>query len=329
MKPAFFLIIALVVGVGLHAHADVASEARFFDDAGRRAYGKGQYEQALESFQLAQEISPSPQLLYNIALCADLAGRRDMAFSLYTEYLKGDDADAQRRQEAEGRAQRLRSKLALVEVASEPPGAAIYVDRKELGQFGVTPITLAVSEGEHHLLLERPGFAPADLPVTAKTGAVIPVHAPLAPVFGRLVVNVTPGTARLTFLRDGVPIAAALDHGGYRLQIGRYQVRASAPSYTSSEAPVAVSAEWTAQLDFGLVPLPQATGLLLVNTGSVSAEVFVDGRRVAVTPATVGGVRVGAHTVEVKASGRTARRSITITEGRPTYVEVELGGKPP
>ena len=75
--------------------ADLLDHAR-----GRRAYEAGQYERALESFQLVQDIAPSYRTLYNIALCADLAGRAEMAFSLYQEYLRGDDADAARRSEA-------------------------------------------------------------------------------------------------------------------------------------------------------------------------------------------------------------------------------------
>jgi len=311
------------------ARADVASEARFFDDAGRRAYKAGQYDKALESFQLVQEIAPSERMLYNIALCADLAGRGDMAFSLYAEYLKSDDADAQRRSEAERRAERLRGKLALIEIASDPPGAAIYVDRKELGQFGVTPGTFAVSEGAHHVQLERPGFAAADLTVTAKTGTTVQASAALAPVLGRLVVNVTPGTASLRFVREGTPVVAKAEQGGYRLQIGKYQVHASAPGYTASEAQVVVTEAAPAQLDIGLVPVPRATGLLLVSARGASADVYIDGRRVAVTPATLGEVRVGPHTLELRSQGKVVRRSITIVEGKPTYVEVELGVKGP
>src|SRR6187200_2154342 len=97
--------LALAIGFfalfGRDAAADVASEARFFDEAGRRAYKAGDYGKALESFQLLQEIAPSVGVLYNIALCADLAGRGDMAFSLYGEYLKHDDPDGERRAEAE------------------------------------------------------------------------------------------------------------------------------------------------------------------------------------------------------------------------------------
>jgi hypothetical protein len=314
---------------GESALADVASEARFFDDAGRRAYDAGKYELALEAFQLVQEIAPSERMLYNIALCADLAKRGDMAFSLYNEYLRTGDADPTRRARAAERAEQLKHKLALIEVQTEPVGATVYVDRKELGQFGVTPVTLAVPDGAHRLLIEESGFAPAAVSVTAKTGSLVSVMPSLEPLYGRLVVNVTPGNATLSFVREGKPSAGTEERGGYRLQVGRYQVLATAPGYAPGEGQVVVTDQGSAELDFSLSPLPHSTGVLLVSTGKVPAEVFVDGKRVAVTPATLRELALGRHTLEVRGGGQSASRSIDITEKRPTYVEVELGGSAP
>jgi hypothetical protein len=325
MRHLFALcVFGAVTVAGRDAGADVATEARFFDDAGRRAYEAGRYEQALESFQLVQELSPSPRMLYNIALCADLAGRGDMAFSLYGEYLKSDDSDPKRRAEAQRRAEQLRSKLALVAATSDPDGAAIYVDRKELGQFGVTPATIAVSAGEHHLIFEQPGFRPAERVVSAKIGTLSEVAAPLTPLLGRLRVNVTPGSAELRFLRDGKPVSAPHEGAGYPLPVGSYRVVATAPGYASAEAAVVVREDATSQLDLGLVPLQRATGLLLVSTGRTIADVYLDGRRVAVTPATVGEVAVGSHALELRVGGRVVRRTVTIEQGKATHIGLEL-----
>jgi outer membrane receptor for ferrienterochelin and colicins len=325
MRP-LALVLALAALCLSHADAlaDVASEARFFDEAGRRAYDAGHYEQALESFQFVQEIAPSQRLLYNIALCADLAGRGDMAFSLYQEYLRTDDADPARRADAERRAERLKGRLALVAVESEPSGALVFVDRKELGQFGTAPVTLAVPPGEHRILLERPGFAAAEAPVSAKTGSIVRLTPKLVPVFGVLALTVLPGSATLGFAREGTPVTATPVDGGYRLQVGHYRVLATAPGYAPAEAQVTVSVDSPASLDLSLLPLPRATGTLLVSTRAMPAELFVDGRRVAVTPATVRELSVGPHTLEVRARGRVAVRSIEVIGGRATYVEIEL-----
>jgi outer membrane receptor for ferrienterochelin and colicins len=330
MRPlALVLALGTLLLTAADALADVASEARFFDGAGRRAYDAGHYEQALESFQFVQEIAPSQRMLYNIAVCADLAGRGDMAFALYQEYLGTDDAEPARRADAEHRAERLKGRLALVSVDTEPAGALVYVDRKELGQFGTSPLTLAVPEGEHRILVERLGFARAEVPVSAKTGSVVRVTPKLVPTFGVLAVTVLPGSATLGFAREGAPVTATPVNGGYRLQVGHYRVLASAPGYAPAEAQVTVSVDAKASVDLSLVPLPRATGTLLVSTRAVPAELFVDGRRVAVTPATLREISIGPHTLEVRAAGRRARRSIDVIGGRATYVDIELGGGKP
>jgi hypothetical protein len=322
------LLFGVFALVGRDAAADVASEARFFDELGRKAYEAGDYAKALESFQLLQEIAPSVGVLYNIALCADLAGRRDMAFSLYGEYLKAEDPDGKRRADAEQRVERLKGKLALVMVETDPPGAAVYVDRKELGLFGVTPVTLALPEGQHRLLVEQRGFKAGELPVEVRTGSLARAKAKLTPLFGRLVVNVTPGTTRLRFWRDGLTVTPKMGRGGYELQVGNYTIVANAPGHAPAERHVVVAESQTGQLDLGLAPLPRATGVLLVTTGTTAAEVFVDGKRVAMTPATLSGLEVGAHALEVRAGTRSVRRSITITQGKATYLELDLGEAP-
>jgi tetratricopeptide (TPR) repeat protein len=306
------------------ARADVASEAQFFDALGRSAYERGQFEKALDAFQLVHEIAPSQGVLYNIALCADLAGRREMAFSLYQEYLKGDDPDGQRRSEAQARTERLKAKLALVTIESEPSSAAIYVDRKELGQFGVTPATIAVPDGEHRLLIERPGFAPESVSVVAKSGALATLRVSLSPLYGRLTVRVTPKTAELRILRDDAPAPVHREQGRYRLPAGPYRIVAKANGYAPAESPVLVRENADAVLDLALVRLPQTTGRLLVSTGKIAAEVFVDGKRMAVTPATLTELAVGEHTLEVRAGRHVSRRRIAIVKGRATYVAIDL-----
>lgn len=328
-KLAFVLYCAALGFAPATASAEVASETGFFDALARRAYQAGQYEQALESFQLVQEIAPSPRVLYNIALCADLAGRSDMAFSLYQEYLQGADPDAVRRAEAETRAQRLKPKLALLAVESDPSGASIYVDRKELGQFGITPSTLALSEGEHRLLLERAGFAPQSVPVVVQLGSLATTSVSLPPLLGEVSVELRPASGTLQFLRNGVPFLVSLTEGVYRLPAGEYQMLATAPGYVAAQSPIVVQENERAPQEVTLVPLPRASGRLLVSTGQLSAEVFLDGQRVAVTPATLEELAVGEHTLEVRAQGRVSQCKVTIETGRATYIEINLGSAAP
>jgi hypothetical protein len=223
----------------------------------------------------------------------------------------------------------LKQKLALVAIESDPPGAAVYVDRKELGQFGVTPLTLAVPEGEHQLILERAGYAPATLPVTAKAETLVPVSTPLNPLYGKVSVSVAPASAELAFVRDGVPVAAIREGQGFRLPAGQYRVVATAPGYLPAEATLLVRENVAAALDIGLAPVPRATGRLLVSTRKHVAELYLDGRRVAVTPVALDDVAVGEHLLEVRSGALVSRKRIRILKGRATYIAIDFGGQSP
>lgn len=317
--------VALILAA-LPAQADVASEAGFFDALARRAYQAGRYEQALESFQLVHEIAPSHRMLYNIALCSDLAGRSDMAFSLYQEYLTSNDPDAARRGQAARRLDDLKHDLALVEIETDPTQAAIYLDRKELGRFGVTPATIAVSAGEHRVLIERPDFAPREAAVAAKRGSTASVSVSLEPWFGAVTVHTAPSSAELRFLRDGVAVTVHPERGHYRLAAGQYQVVAAAPGYAGAETQFRVRKGDEARLDIALVPLPHQSGRLLVSTGKIAADVSIDGQRVAVTPATLSELGPGEHTLEVRAGKRAASRKVTIRAGHAVHVAIDLAG---
>jgi hypothetical protein len=74
-----------------------------------------------------------------------------------------------------------------------------------------------------------------------------------------------------------------------------------------------------------LAPLPQPSGRLLVSTGKLAADVYVDGRRMAVTPATLPALSAGQHVVEVRSGARASSRRVTIQAGHATYVELALG----
>jgi hypothetical protein len=312
------------------ARADVATEARFFDDVARKAFARQDFDEALDSFFEVNRITRSPRALYNVAVCADLAGKADVAFASYREYLSEDDPDAERHRDAERRLSALKEKLALVEITSTPPGATIYVDRIELGAYGQAPRTIVVPEGARRILVEADGFFPESVPFEAEVGRVAKVDVRLQPRFGDVVVDVTPKDARLEFVRDGEPIDAIHDGNRYRLPVGAYRVRATRTGYSPAESRVVVREGSAADLALAEAPLPEPTGRLLVGAGNVEADVLVDGRRVALTPATLPDVTVGEHRVEVRAKGRapfTAR--VVVTEGHATYVEAKLEGKKP
>jgi hypothetical protein len=60
--------------------------------------------------------------------------------------------------------------LAWIEVASNVPGALVYLDKREIGAIGKTPYTGHVKPGKHTIWLEAPGYELGKLDIDAQSG---------------------------------------------------------------------------------------------------------------------------------------------------------------
>jgi tetratricopeptide (TPR) repeat protein len=68
-------------------HRKVSKEALTHYERGRARALEGDYEAAVREFQQGFEAQPEPLFLYNIAQCARVSGRGDMALDYYGRYL--------------------------------------------------------------------------------------------------------------------------------------------------------------------------------------------------------------------------------------------------
>ncbi len=76
-------------------------EARAVYEAGRIAFDDGRYDDALEYFRRAYELSPRPRLLYNIGASADRIRHNREALEAFEDYIEQvPDADNRRAVEA-------------------------------------------------------------------------------------------------------------------------------------------------------------------------------------------------------------------------------------
>jgi hypothetical protein len=173
------------------ARADDAAAARFHDERAREHYARGRYEAAIREFFLEQRIAPNPRIVFNIALCFQLLGEDAEAFQMYTEYLADADADEDedRRRQARDAVEELAPRVSRLRVTSNPPGAEIYVDHEEHGSYGRTPTVIAVSPGEHRVVLTRSLHRSAETTVQADRGQESAVELDLTPITGSLEVT--------------------------------------------------------------------------------------------------------------------------------------------
>ena len=110
-------------------------EARSLFHAGESAFAEGRYEVALEHFQAAYDLSPRPELLFNIGNTADRLRREQDALDAYRRYLEA-------RPDAENRAQ-VEARIEIIENA---------IAERENGEGGAGGTTTVVHEGGGRVL---------------------------------------------------------------------------------------------------------------------------------------------------------------------------------
>lgn len=225
----------LLAALGLLSPAPAAAqqaenvEARTYFEEGNRLFQEAStahgskrtrlLQRALESYVDSLQIVRSRNALFNAAIALDELGRHDESFNYFSEYLRVQGLSTADREEATRRQDALRMKVAVLRVRTEPPGALLWVDRKDLAPRGETPIELALPPGQRRAFIEMPGYAPIVRTQTIVRGETVVVDLPLSPLPVRVTVETDPD-ARV--LLNGDPIDA---NAPVNVQPGRHQVR--------------------------------------------------------------------------------------------------------
>src|SRR5688572_18166409 len=111
---------------------DVADEADTQFNLGAVQYQQGNFEQALSHFLASNRLARNKNVLFNIARCYEQLRRFPEAHRYYTRALEVETS-----QNAIGginaALSRISGSVALLEITTDPPGARVYLDRKDLG----------------------------------------------------------------------------------------------------------------------------------------------------------------------------------------------------
>jgi tetratricopeptide (TPR) repeat protein len=167
----FGLVVILMFGVCLPepARADLPSaesstelrrgEAKLRFNEGVNAFREHRYADAVQAFLKADALAPSAALSFNIGRSFERLENHSSALRWYRDYLRRTPQAANAAQ-VEARVTELAEKLALrgvqqLSVLSTPDGAAVTIDNRPMG---VTPITLELAPGTHHLHLRLAGY---------------------------------------------------------------------------------------------------------------------------------------------------------------------------
>ncbi|WP_437940447.1 TonB-dependent receptor domain-containing protein [Sorangium sp. So ce341] len=310
----------LLAGALLHAPAaradgeGQADEADLHFELGRDSYKKGQFRAALEHFLASNRLVPNRNVVFNIALTYEELGRFADAHRYYDDALAGE-TDPEIIAEVRAALERIAPRVAALQIVTSPPGATIYVDRKDLGARGTAPRRLALAEGRYRILVELGGYEPVAVEDTAvKLGQTKEVLIVLRRIVGTVRVDVRGASEAAVHVdNEGAPPACAapcdLD-----LPPGRHVLYFSRAGYQAAPQPLTVAAHETVPITATLSPL---TGSILVRASEPDALVEIDGRPMGFTPSVIQGVPVGRRRVRVSLRGfAPVERTIEVAAGQ-------------
>ncbi len=324
---AALIVLPALVAVASVARADDNAEAAaLFASANqhvqaatrlRGARRTRELEAALADYFASLRLVRSRNVVFNASIALEMLDRLDEAWAFLAEYLAVPGLSDAERAAGTERLDALRPRVAVLRVTSTPPGAEIWVDRRDLASRGRTPVEVAVAPGEHRLYLRRAGHRDAEVQASATMGASTDVSATLVamPVSVQVL---APAEPRLTLDGAAITPGSSIDvaPGSHVL---RLEVEGVAPIERRFEV-LAGADPMVIDLGPAVSALARGAASTLTVESDTAAQIYVDGlvrghgTRVEVPMAE------GTHEVRVVAPGRVpyvAQREFAIGE-RPT-----------
>ncbi|KYF95923.1 TonB-dependent receptor [Sorangium cellulosum] len=270
---------------------------------------------------MSNRLVPNRNVIFNIARTYEALGEYPDAFRYYVQALE-QEPNAARRPAIEEALARIRPNVAVIKVTTDPPGATVYINRRDLGGRGNTPRLLGFPPNtKHKIIVDLEGYEPAEVEnVEAKLGEQTNVEVKLKRIIGTVrVVGETAGTTVRVNDASGPPACTA--PCDLTLPPGRHRLYLSQEGYQPSEQDVNVAAASTVTARYRLNPL---TGSLVVNADERDALVEVDGKPMGFTPAVLN-VQSGQRRVRVSLRGfRPVEQVATVVASQQTRIDISL-----
>jgi outer membrane receptor protein involved in Fe transport len=317
------LLVAVLLALGLCAGRagadDVADEADLQFNLGADAYQHGDFKSALEHFLASNRLVANRNVQFNIARTYERIQKYPDAFRWYVRAQQGE-TDTATRDRIEAALRAMAPNVAILKVETDPPGARIFLDRKDLGERGSSPQRLGLAPGRYTIIAELAGYDDArSASVEARLGEETKVTLPLTRILGTVRVEALAGSA-VRIDSDDAPVActapcdAAVPPGRHTLFVGH--AGAQTATVLVDVAPRAL-----VTVHPQVVPL---VGTLVVDADEHDATIEVDGKPSGLSPAVLT-TPVGVHRVRVSLKGfRTVAQDVTVATNDTSRVRVEL-----
>src|SRR6185503_17164979 len=297
------LCLGILAGVpGGEARAEgVADEADLHFQIATEHYQRGEFREALEHFFASNRLVPNKNVVFNIARTFEQLRRFADAHRYYVDALELE-TNPQTINDINAAIRRITPNVAVLRVETTPPGATIYIDRKDLGARGRAPRPLALPAGRYRVIAELEGYEPA-------TAAEVQAR-----LVGKVEIAVTGASGAEVRVDNEKGAVGCNAPCALEASPGRHVLYFSREGYQATPRPLTVVEKETIRVSVELRPL---TGSLVVSADEPEALVEVDGRRMGFTPAVLQSVAVGRRRVRVSLRGYfPVERDVEIQTGR-------------
>ena len=315
------LLAGFALSLAAPAHADdLADEADLKFRLGAEAYQRADYKVALEKFLESNRLVPNRNVTYNVARCYTELKQYPEAYRYFTLALR-DETNADTRARIEHELGSIRQNVAVLEVESQPPGATVFLERRDLGGRGNAPIALGLKPAGYVVLAELPGYYPARVEVPAlAAGETRHVTLKLEAILGQVVIGETARGASVR-VDDSATPSTCVAPCELQLTEGRHRLYFERAGYHPAELDIDVQAKQQLNIRPDLAAL---TGSLVISSDEPGALVEVDGRPRGFTPLVLN-APVGQHALRLSLAGyKPVRRDVTVENGRELRVEATL-----
>jgi outer membrane receptor protein involved in Fe transport len=316
-------LVALSLAAGLlvapSARADgLADEAELHFQLAAEHYQKGEFREALEHFLSSNRLVPNKNVIFNIARTFEQLKRYADAHRYYVDAL-AVETDPKTIGDLNAAILRVAPNVAVIKVETTPPGATVYIDRKDLGSRGRSPRPLGVPEGKYQVLVELEGYEPASVgPIEAKLGSETRVPITLKRIVGTVRVTVEGAPGAAVHVDDEKAEPACSAPCDLEIPPGLHQLYFTRDGFQAPPRQITVVARETSKTTATMSPL---TGTVVVSADERDALVEVDGRPMGFTPAVLQNVAVGKRRVRVSLRGYTAvERDVEVKKGEQSQL---------
>ncbi len=277
----------------------VADEADLQFSVGADAYSKGDFTGALQHFLASNRLVPNRNVMFNIARAYEQLGRFPDAYRYYVDAQRGEGADTKLKTDVTAALARIGPRVAVISVDTTPPGATVFLDRRDLGSVGSTPAQLGLKGGTYTIVVELEGYEPQSIEkTTVAVGETRPLKVDLVRITGKVDLSGTAG-ASVRIDDEHGPVACVVPCS-LDLPPGAHIAYFERPGFTVAPQTFTIVARQTVRTAATSVAV---VGSLLVSADEPNALIEIDGKAFGFTPAVIPNVPVGNRTVRVSLRG--------------------------